>query len=132
VAVAPSELRGAYRTLDDPIRFLGLSIGGWITLALAVGMGYVWLLLSPLGWRASVSAAVIVLGAPACLLVLRESSTVGPGRLLGGVLRWRLRPSRIEPNARPRRGGVRLDVPSARPAESPLGDGLLPSDGTRS
>lgn len=106
------ELRPAYRTLDDPVRFLGLSIGGWLALTLAAGIGYGWLVLSPLGWRASVSAAVIALGAPTCLLALREPSTVGPARLLAGALHWRVRPASIHAaNAETaaRRGGVRLD-----------------------
>lgn len=109
------ELRRAYRSLDEPVRFVGISLSGWIALLLAGGLGYGWLLVSPLGWRASVSVAVVALGGPACLLVLRESSTIGPGRLLVAVLRWRARPALIvAPSAeRPvRRGGVRLDAPT--------------------
>jgi hypothetical protein len=109
------ELRRAYRSLDDPMRFVGISLSGWVALLLASGLGYAWLLVSPLGWRASVSVAVVALGGPACLLVLRESSTIGPGRLLVAVLRWRARPAVIvAPSAeRPvRRGGVRLDAPA--------------------
>src|SRR3954470_22202107 len=111
------ELRPAYRTLDDPIRFLGIPLSGWVALALAAGLGYGWLLLSPLGWRASVSVAVVALGGPACLLVLREQTTIGPGRLLLAVLRWRLRPALVlaPSEARPvRRGAVRLDAPAPR------------------
>jgi hypothetical protein len=111
--VDESELRPAYRTLDDPVRFLGISLGGWVGLALAAALGYGWLLHSPVGFRASVSVAVVGLGAPACLLVLREPSTVGPGRLLAGVVRWRARSPQIEAPGAPvpvRRGGVRLDA----------------------
>jgi hypothetical protein len=112
------ELRPAYRTLDDPVRYLGLSLGAWVAIALAAGIGYGWLVLSPLGWRASVSVAVIVLGAPACLLALREPSTVGPARLLAGVLGWRARPARIHApdlGTAARRGAIRLDAPRATP-----------------
>lgn len=109
------ELRRAYRTLDEPMRVLGISLTGWASLVVAGGLGYAWLLISPLGWRASVSVAVVVFGGPAALLALREQSTIGPGRLLLGVIRWRVRsPLIVTPSAerRTRRGGVRLDVPA--------------------
>ena len=105
------ELRPAYRTLDEPVRFLGIALAGWAGLLAAAGVGYGWLLLSPLGTRASISVAVIVLGAPACLLVLREQTTVGPARLLTGVLRWRAHAQLHHAPPQPggvRRGGVRL------------------------
>jgi hypothetical protein len=114
--MSEGELRRAYRTLDEPMRLLGISLSGWAGLIAAGGLGYAWLLLSPLGWRASVSVAVVVLGGPACLLALREQSTVGPGRLLFGVLRWRIRaPLMVGPtDSRPvKRGGVRLDDPAS-------------------
>jgi hypothetical protein len=109
------ELLPAYRTLDDPVRFLGISLAGWVAIALAGGLGYGWLLLSPLGWRASMSVAVVGLGGPACLLILREQTTIGPGQLLLAVLRWRLRaPAIIAPSEQQpvRRGAVRLDHPA--------------------
>jgi hypothetical protein len=112
---AEGELRPAYRTLDDPARFLGVSLAGWLAIALAGGLGYGWMLLSPVGWRASMSVAIVCLGGPACLLILREQSTIGPGRLLVAVLRWRLRaPVIVAPiEQRPVcRGGVRLDQPA--------------------
>jgi hypothetical protein len=117
----PGELRPAYRTLDDPVRFLGLSLAGWIGGLVAAGVGYGWLLVSPLGWRPSVSVAVIALGAPTCLLLLREPSTVGPARLLVGILRWRIRGSRLvaPDRAAITSGGVRLETPrsSAKPGD---------------
>ncbi len=106
-----AELRPAYRTLNDPARLLGISLTGWIALLVAGGCGYAWLLVSPLGWRANISVAVIGLGTPAALLLLREESTVSPGRLLLAVLRWRARAPRIvavTSEGRVRRGAVRL------------------------
>ena len=106
-----NELRPAYRTLNEPTRLLGLSLGGWAAVIVAGGLGYGWLMLSPLGWRANISFAVIAFGAPAALLLLRESSTVSPGQLLVAVLRWRVHSPTIvdEPT---RRGAVRLDTPA--------------------
>jgi hypothetical protein len=109
------ELRPAYRTLNDPSRLLGLSLGGWTTVLVAGVLGYGWLMLSPLGWRANLSVVVVGLGAPAALLLLRESSTVGPGRLLLAVLRWRIRGATIVAASEERpvlRGAIRLDTPA--------------------
>ncbi len=119
----PSELRPAYRTLNEPTRLLGLSIGAWLAIVAAAGAGYGWLLVSPLGWRVNVSMAVIGLGAPLALLVLREQTTVSPGRLLLAVAAWRLRPATItglDEDPRGVRGGaVRLDVPAVPVSEQP-------------
>lgn len=117
----PSELRPAYRTLNEPTRLLGLSIGAWLAIVAAAGTGYGWLLVSPLGWRVNVSMAVTGLGAPLALLVLREQTTIGPGRLLLAVAAWRLRPATItglDEYPRGVRGGaVRLDTPAVSPDE---------------
>ena len=112
------ELRPAYRTLNDPTRLLGLSVSGWAVLLVAGGAGYGWLLVSPLPWRVSFSLAVIGLGAPAALVLLREQSTISPARLLAAVVRWRARPALVVAPSSERpvtRGGVRLDSPPAAP-----------------
>lgn len=107
------ELRPAYRTLNEPTRLLGLSIGGWAVLLAAGGAGYAWLMVSPLSWRLNFTLAVLVLGAPAAVLVLHEQSTITPARLLAAVVRWRARPATlVAPTAErtARRGGLRLDT----------------------
>jgi hypothetical protein len=123
--VSPDELRPAYRTLNEPSRLFGLSLATILALAAAGGLGYAWLLVSPLPWRANVSTAVIGLGAPLVLLVVRESAALSPARLLAAVIRWRARPSTIEPantETRIQRGAIRLDQPAitvAPPAAEP-------------
>src|SRR3954470_16408253 len=113
----PGELRPAYRTLNDPTRLLGLSIGAWAAIIAAAGVGYGWLLVSPLGWRANVSLVVIGLGSPLALFALREQTTVSPGRLLVAIAAWRLRSSAVVGvgEAGVRRGAVRLDEPAPVP-----------------
>jgi hypothetical protein len=109
---APDELRPAYRTLNEPTRLLGLSLSGWAVVLAAFGAGYGWLTVSPLPWRLNVSIAVIALGAPAALLILREQTTITPARLLAGVIAWRARPARlVAVTGTVARGGVRLDAP---------------------
>jgi hypothetical protein len=116
--VNDGELRRAYRTLNEPARLLGISVAGWLAVLAAGALGYAWLLVSPLGWRANVSLAVIVLGAPVALLLLREQATISPGQLLIAVVRWRARPARITAvdDRSVRSGGVRLDAPAPAPA----------------
>ena len=114
--MSADELRPAYRTLNEPSRLFGLSISTILASALAAALGYAWLLISPLPWRANVSTAVIGLGAPLVLLVVRETAALSPARLLLIVIRWRARPSSVDAVAagtRVRNGAVRLDEPPA-------------------
>src|SRR3954452_3070128 len=110
-----SELRRAYRTLDDPTRLLGISIGVWAALVAGAVVGYGWLLVSPLGWRANVSLVVIGLGAPLALLALREQTTVSPGRLVVAIAAWRWRGvtiTALHDASAVTAGAVRLDEPA--------------------
>jgi hypothetical protein len=113
--VNTTELRPAYRTLNEPNRLFGVSLSTILAAAAAGSLGYAWLLVSPLPWRANVSIAVIGLGAPLVLLVVRESAALSPARLLLAVIRWRGRASTVEAvsaHPRVRRGAVRLDQPA--------------------
>jgi hypothetical protein len=106
--------------LNDPTRLLGVSLAGWGVLLGAGGAGYAWLAVSPLPWRVNFSLAVIVLGAPAALMLLRDQSTISPGRLLSAVVRWRARPPVILEDSAERavrHGGVRLDTPAPEPVD---------------
>jgi hypothetical protein len=111
----------AFQTLDEPTRLLGIALSGWVAMLCGGGLGYGWLLVSPLGWRANVSLVVVAVGVPAGLLLVREQSTVSPGRLLLAVIRWRARNSQITAvsDQQPvRRGGVVLDQPPDRPLDA--------------
>src|SRR3954453_7566645 len=122
------ELRRGYRTLDDPTRLLGISVGVWAALVVGAAVGYGWLLVSPLGWRANVSLVVIGLGAPLGLLALREQTTVSPGRLVLAIVAWRWRGATItalDEGTAVTAGAVRLDEPPPAPA-APL-DELSPA-----
>ena len=84
-----SEVTPNYRTLDEPTKLLGLSIGQWGAVALAAGFAYLLLLVSPLPWRVNVSLIVIFGGAPMVLLLLREQGALSASQLVGAVCRWR-------------------------------------------
>ena len=109
------ELVPCYRTIDQPSQLLGLSTGAWGTALVCFAVGYAWVALSPLPFRANLSLAVIFLGAPLILVMLREQTALSPGRVLAAVLRWRRRPTLLGPPAIDARiaGGVRLAEPAA-------------------
>jgi hypothetical protein len=109
---ARSEVTPNYRTLDEPTKLLGLSIGQWGAVALAAGFAYLLLLASPLPWRVNVSLIVVFGGAPMVLLLLREQGALSAPTLIGAVLRWRARPPlllEVDPEEPPRGGVVVLD-----------------------
>lgn len=118
------ELRSSYRTLNEPTKLIGLSLGAWAAVIAAGAVAYAFLAVSPLPWRVNFSVIVIGLGAPVGLVVLREPGTIGPGRLLVAVFAWRLRPAILVPphaDAPVKRGAVRLEtaIEPAAPADAP-------------
>jgi hypothetical protein len=120
---AATEITPAYRTLDEPTKLLGLSVGQWGALAVAGGIAYAVLLASPLPWRVNVSLVAILGGGPLVLLLLRENGALSPGRLFAAVLRWRMRPAlllEVSASALLEDGAVVLDEPldGAGPDES--------------
>ena len=107
-----SEVTPNYRTLDEPTKLLGLSVGQWGALALAAGFAYLLLLVSPLPWRVNVSLIVVFGGGPLVLLLLREQGALSAPRLVSAVFRWRSKPAlllAVDPEQPPRGGVVLLD-----------------------
>lgn len=118
------ELVPCYRTIDQPSQLLGLSTGAWATALACFAVGYGWVTISPLPVRANLSLAVIVLGAPLILVMLREQTALSPGRVLAAVLRWRSRPTLLGPPAIDAKiaGGVRLAEPATAAAADEAAD----------
>ena len=112
-----SEVTPNYRTLDEPTKLLGLSIGQWGAVALAAGFAYLLLLVSPLPWRVNVSLIVIFGGAPMVLLLLREQGALSAcaagqrslplARETGAAARRRRRAAAERRRRRARRGSRR-------------------------
>jgi hypothetical protein len=109
------ELVPCYRTIDQPSQLLGLSTAAWATALVCFGAGYAWVTISPLPFRLNLSLAVIGLGAPLILVMLREQTALSPGRVLAAVLRWRIKPTLLGPPAIDAKiaGAVRLDEPAS-------------------
>ena len=119
-----SEVTPNYRTLDEPTKLLGLSIGQWAAVALAAGLAYLLLLASPLPWRLNVSLIVVFGGAPMVLLLLREQGALSAWQLVSTVFRWRAKPAlllAVDPERPPRGGVVVLDqAPGDVGADEPV------------
>ena len=118
------ELVPCYRTIDQPSQLLGLSSGAWATALVCFAAGYAWVTVSPLPFRANLSLAVIFLGAPLILVMLREQTALSPGRVLAAVVRWRLRPTLLGAPAIDAKvtGGVRLGEPAPPAAPAAAAD----------
>ncbi len=124
-----SEVTPNYRTLDEPTKLLGLSIGQWGAVALAAGFAYLLLLVSPLPWRVNVSLIVIFGGAPMVLLLLREQGALSASQLVSAVWRWRAKAGaaagrRCRAAAARRRRGARRGTGGDRPRRARRGAAL--------
>lgn len=80
-----------FRSLDDPAKLVGFTIGQWAMLIGAtVGMfGFVHL--AHLPGRAAITLFVFTIGLPAALTYVSESGGLQLGLLLRDMCRWRLR-----------------------------------------
>ena len=124
-----SEVTPNYRTLDEPTKLLGLSLGQWGAVALAAGFAYLLLLVSPLPWRVNVSLIVIFGGGPMVLLLLREQGALSAPQLVRAVFRWRSKPALLlggRPRAAAERGvrGARRGPGGNRPRRARRGAAL--------
>jgi hypothetical protein len=103
------------RRLNDRERYYGLTWRGWLALGLAGGLVYGAVRLSPLGVRPTITIAALALAFGGALLHALSGQALGPGAHLLALLRYKLRPKRLELPGRPLRGGLVL-------AEAPRGD----------
>jgi hypothetical protein len=77
-----------FRSLDQPPKLLGFTIGQWAALVLGavVTGGFAYMLQLPA--KAAITLLVLLLGVPATLLYVSESGGPAVGRLLADLLRW--------------------------------------------
>ena len=77
------------RRLNDRERYYGLTWPGWVALAAAGGVLYGAVRVSPFGLRATVTVVVLVLAFLASIALALQGQTIGPGRYLLALYRYR-------------------------------------------
>ena len=106
------------RRLNDRERYYGLTWPGWIAIALAGGVLYGAVRVSPFGLRPTVTAVVLVLAFCASLALALQGQTIGPGRYLLALYRYRRAPKQLGPPGQPDRHGLVLDIAPSHEVES--------------
>jgi len=100
-----------FRRLNDPERYYGLTLRGWVGLAAGVGVLYAAVRLSPLQAKPTISITLVLLTLVAGLLLGLSGQAIGPGRLLLAVLRYAATRRKLIAPVRPDRQGVALADP---------------------
>src|ERR1700757_4092656 len=95
------------RRLNDRERYHGLTWPGWIALAAAGGIPYGAVRVSPFGLRVTVTAVVLVMAFLASVALALQGQTIGPGRYLLAVYRYRRASKQLAPPTRPDQFGLR-------------------------
>lgn len=112
------------RRLNDRERYYGLTWPGWVALAAAGGILYGAVRVSPFGLRVTVTAVVLVMAFFASVALALQGQTIGPGRYLLAVYRYRRASKQLAPPTRPDKFGLVLDVaPEPQPHPEPALDG---------
>ena len=93
------------RRLNDRERYYGLTWPGWVALAAAGGVLYGAVRVSPFGLRATVTVVVLVMAFLASVALALQGQTIGPGRYLLALYRYRRAAKQLAPPTR--RGQVR-------------------------
>jgi hypothetical protein len=112
------------RRLNDGERYYGLTWPGWVALAVAGGVLYGAVRVSPFGLRATVTVVVLAMAFIASVALALQGQTIGPARYLLALYRYRRAGKQLAPPTRPDRFGLVLDVaPGAEPERETVLDG---------
>ena len=106
------------RRLNDRERYYGLTWPGWVALAAAGGILYSAVRVSPFGLRATVTVVVLVMAFFASVALALQGQTIGPGRYLLALYRYRRAAKQLAPPTRRDKLGLVLDV-APEPAAEP-------------
>ena len=113
------------RRLNDRERYYGLTWPGWVALAVSGAVLYGAVRISPFGLRATVTVVVLLLAFVASVALALQGQTIGPGRYLLALYRYRRQSKRFAPPAEPDRHGLVLDAaPDSEGEFEPVFDGV--------
>jgi hypothetical protein len=98
------------RRLNDRERYYGLSWPGWVMVAVSGGILYGAIRVSPFGTRVTVTVVVLALGFVASICLALQGQTIGPGRYLLALHRYRRATKQLAPPGEPDRHGLVLDA----------------------
>jgi PrgI family protein len=89
-----------YRSLDAPVKLLGLSWRQWLCLITGGGALIAAVHFIGIPARPAISLCTITIGVPLALAYLSEETGFSLGRLVADMARWRLERHAFEPGAR--------------------------------
>jgi hypothetical protein len=105
------------RRLNDRERYYGLTWPGWVALAVSGAILYGAVRISPFGLRATVTIVVLVLAFLASVALALQGQTIGPGRYLLALYRYRCASKQLAPPTEPDKYGLVLDTVPAPEGE---------------
>jgi hypothetical protein len=108
-----------FRRLNDPERYYGLSVRGWIAVAAGVGVLYLAVRLSPLAVKPTISITLIALTLAGGVLLGVSGQAIGPGRFLLAVIAAAVSRGELTLQEAPDRGGVTLTDAPPEPVAVP-------------
>ncbi len=97
------------RRLDDRERYWGLTLPGWLAVALAAGVLYGAVQVSPFGVRATITIVVLVGAFCAAVLAGVCGQALSPAEQLVAIVGYHRAPKRLVAPQRPDRRGLVLD-----------------------
>jgi hypothetical protein len=110
-----------FRRLNDAERYYGLTLRGWLGLAIGVAVLYLAVRFSPLAAKPTISVTLVLLTLVGGLLLGLSGQAIGPGRLLLAVIHHLATRTQMTAPVKPDRFGLvladRLPVAPALPSE---------------
>jgi hypothetical protein len=110
------------RRLNDRERYWGLTCPEWIAAAVAGGVLYGAVRLSPFGFKPTVTIVALLIALLAMVLLGVSGQALSPARQLQAIARYRRSPKRWELSAKADRHGLVLAAVSERVADGQDGD----------
>ena len=98
------------RRLNDRERYYGLTLPGWVGVAIAGGLLYAAVKVSPFGTRATITIVVLVLAFAGMVIAGISGQALSPARHLAAIIAYHRAPKRLALSERPEKRGLVLDA----------------------